>query len=253
MSNLNVLRTLTRGVVLSFFLISASVAMAQGGMADDQSAALVRDLEEAMGGRSAYDELRIIRWNFFGFRDLVWDKHTGDVRIDVARDSTTYLFNLNSGKGKVRSGDETIEHPDSLAKALDQAHRMWINDSYWLVMPWKLRDQGVTLKYLDTGETEAGEAADVLSMTFSEVGVTPQNKYHIWITKDEKLLKQWAFYPSASDADPRAIWPWDNYQVVEGDLKLSFDRSDDKGPKDVRVYQQVTPSVFTDFDRPDDF
>ena len=48
----------------------------------------------------------------------------------------------------------------------------WINDTYWLVMPFKLKDSGVTLKYVGDGKTQAGDDADVLAMTFKNVGVT---------------------------------------------------------------------------------
>ena len=247
MSKLTSIQITLRVVIFCILVLASLDVRAQQGIADAKSAALIEELEEAMGGREAYDAIRTIRWNFFGFRDLVWDKHTGDLRVDVPRDEATFLLNLNTGVGKVKRGQEIVEHPDSLSKALDQARRMWINDAYWLVMPWKLRDAGVTVSYLSEGETESGEPADVMSLTFNEVGVTPQNKYHIWITKEDKLLKQWAFYPDASDEEPRSIWPWDNYQLVDGTVKLSFDRSDDKGPKAVKVEGVLDAKLFTEF------
>ena len=36
----------------------------------------------AMGGREAWDSTRHLRWKFFGRRLHVWDKHTGDLRIE---------------------------------------------------------------------------------------------------------------------------------------------------------------------------
>lgn len=46
-------------------------------------------------------------------------------------------------------------------------------------MPYKLKDSGVTLKYKGEGQTEEGEPAQVLVLTFKDVGVTPQNKYEV--------------------------------------------------------------------------
>jgi hypothetical protein len=33
----------------------------------------------------------------------------------------------------------------------------WINDAYWLVMPWKLQDPGVTLSYVKTDTLQMGK------------------------------------------------------------------------------------------------
>jgi hypothetical protein len=34
---------------------------------------------------------------------------------------------------------------------------LWINDAYWLVMPWKLQDPGVTLSYVKTDTLQMGK------------------------------------------------------------------------------------------------
>ena len=45
-------------------------------------------------------------------------------------------------------------------------------------MPFKLKNSGVTLKYLgDTTATKDGKPADVLQLTFEGMGVTPDNKH----------------------------------------------------------------------------
>ena len=63
-------------------------------------------------------------------------------------------MNIHSMKGKVKMGGEELSHPDSLSKYLEKGKNMWINDSYWLVMPYKLKDSGVTLKYVGEEENE---------------------------------------------------------------------------------------------------
>jgi hypothetical protein len=37
---------------------------------------------EAHGGIESWNNTRYISWNFLGARDLIWDKYTGNVRID---------------------------------------------------------------------------------------------------------------------------------------------------------------------------
>ena len=43
---------------------------------------------------------------------------------------------------------------DSLTKLSKMAKSMWTNDTYWFLMPYKLRDPGVNLKY--GGEAKIG-------------------------------------------------------------------------------------------------
>lgn len=216
---------------------------------DEKAVALADSVMKAMGGRQAYEDMRFIAWNFFGVRDLVWDKQTGRVRIDVPAKKTTCLLNIHSLEGKVSKGGEEITDADSLAHYLKEAKSIWINDSYWLVMPFKLKDSGVTLKYNGEDTTQTGIPSHVLTMTFENVGDTPENKYEVYVDQSDHLIKQWAYYKNADQEAPSAVWPWDNYKDFDGVL-LSSDRSDDKGPRNVRVYSEVPDEIFTSFDPP---
>ena len=68
---------------------------------DPEAIEIADQVMEAMGGRQAWDTTRYITWNFFGNRTLLWDKQTGNVRIDSHRDSTIYLINIYDNTGKV--------------------------------------------------------------------------------------------------------------------------------------------------------
>ena len=52
--------------------------------------------------------------------------------------------------------ERSRSHPARLARQVPAGGNDWINDLYWLVMPFKLKDSGVTLKCLgeDTTATE---------------------------------------------------------------------------------------------------
>ena len=208
---------------------------------DAKAITLADQTMERMGGRQNWDAARYITWRFFGRRLRVWDKWTGDIRFES--DGSTVLMNIHTKKGRCWNDAVAVSHPDSLQKALDGAYKAWINDSYWLVMPYKLKDSGVTLKYLGPGQTENGLAADVLELTFKEVGVTPQNKYHVYIDQKEKLVTQWDFYPTADTPEPRFKIPWANWQVY-GNIWLSDDRGE-RGHSDVAVYDELPQSIFT--------
>lgn len=205
---------------------------------------------EAMGGRKAWDNTHYLSWDFFGRRQLWWDRNEGDVRIEVPGDSSIYLFNTNTGQGKVEIKGFEITNKDSLQTLLNQAKSIWINDSYWLIMPFKLKDSGVTLKFLRNDEILNNQEAAVLGLTFENVGDTPNNKYEVFITKADSLVKQWAYFKNADQDSASAIWPWDNYKNYNG-IILSSDRSDGKGPHDVKVHKQLPNEVFSQFDLSD--
>ena len=199
---------------------------------------------QAMGGRKAWDNTRYISWNFFGRRKHIWDKSTGDVRIEIPGNEMTILMNINSREGQVMKSGTLMT--DSLDYYLDRGYGMWVNDSYWLVMPYKLKDSGVTLKYLREDTTLTGESADVVSLSFEDVGVTPQNVYEVWVDTDSKLVTQWAYYPDSSALEPQFITPWADYNKY-GEIWLSGNRGKYE-LTDIAVMETVPDGTFTEFE-----
>lgn len=191
---------------------------------DAKAITIADEVMAAMGGRKAWDETRFLVWNFFGSRKHYWDKHTGDIRIESKKDKYTLLMNIHSMDGKLKKDGAMVTHPDSLKKYLQLGKEAWINDAYWLVMPYKLKDSGVTLKYKGEGQTEKGEASDILELTFNGVGVTPDNKYDVYVDKSTRLVNQWAFYPKYDSDKARFKTAWDKYKKY-GNIMLSSGRS----------------------------
>ncbi len=213
---------------------------------DEKASKLADATLLAMGGQEKYDKLQYLSWTFFGSRQLVWDKWNSRVRINSPRDTTIYLLDMKTMKGKISKKGKEITDPVELSKGLERAKGIWINDSYWLVMPFKLKDPGVNLKYIGTDTTKVGAIAEVLELTFEGVGNTPDNKYEVYIDKKDNLIKQWAFYGKRDQETAPRIWPWDNYKDYNGVL-LSGERSDESGPSEIKVHQTMEDSVFETF------
>ncbi len=212
---------------------------------DPKAIALADSVMLAMGGRAAWDNTRYIGWTFFGRRHLLWDKKEGNVRIDIPTDSTVFLVNVFDKTGKAMVQGEEITEADSLAKLMSRAEAIWINDSYWLVMPFKLKDSGVTLKYVGQDSTQAGSIADVLALTFENVGNTPQNKYQVYVDPSSNLIVQWDYFSNATDETPRISNPWADYKR-HGNILLSGNRGE-RGLTNIGVYDSVPEAVFSDF------
>ena len=215
----------------------------------DQKAVEVADLVmNAMGGRQAWDDTRYLAWDFFGYRRLIWDKIDGNVRIDFP-DSSVYLYNVFSDSGAVWQQQEQLTNADSLNKYLTRAKNIWINDSYWLVMPFKLKDSGVTLGYMDLQEAENGAVSHVLQLTFAGVGVTPQNKYLVYVDTATNLVNQWAYYRESNQDSADFVRPWGNYKQM-GKILLSDERGD-SDLSEVHVFDSLPATVFNSFESVD--
>lgn len=221
---------------------------------DPKAIEIADEVMEAMGGRPAWDATDHIRWTFFGRRTLLWSKNTGNVRIDIPGDEMTILLNVHTDKGRIMKAGVEMTDTDSLAKYLKRGKGIWINDSYWLVMPFKLKDSGVTLTYSGEGKTEEGVDADILELRFKEVGNTPQNKYLVYVEKESRLLTQWTFYRNADDEKPGFTTPWINYKQ-HGGILLSGDRGETPRGKreltNIAVYESLPASAYESFDEID--
>ncbi len=201
---------------------------------------------QAMGGYEAWAATRYLTWSF-GNKRHVWDKHTG--RYRMTRGELVVLMNVVTGEGKAWRKGEPITDAEQLAGALRQAKGAWINDGYWLLMPYKLKDSGVTLKYVGERETLDGRTADVVRLTFKRVGRTPQNAYHAYIDRESRLVRQWDFFAKANNKKPNFQGMWTGWRW-HGPIKLSNFRGKQPGQndrmKDLGVFIDLPDAVFED-------
>ena len=214
---------------------------------DPKAIAIADRVMQAMGGRAAWDATHHLRWRFFGRRLHVWDKYTGDIRIEWQdRDSGepyVILMNISTKQGRAWTAGSEITDSNDLSAMLDRGESMWINDSYWMFMPYKLKDSGVTLKYVGESPLPDGREADVLELTFHNVGRTPENKYHVSVSQERHLVEQWSFFGNADDPEPRFTNPWGNWQRY-GAILLSDNRGD-SGHSDLAVFETLPSDVYS--------
>lgn len=209
---------------------------------DPEAMEIADQVMAALGGRRNWDDTRYIAWNFFGRRRHVWDKWSGNLRMESK--NGVVLMNLQTGRGRAWEDGQEVAHPDSLTERLKFAKSAWINDSYWLLMPYKLKDTGVTLKYMGETTLENGGQCDILQLTFTEVGDTPQNKYWVYVNRESKLVVYWSYFSDAGDAEPRISTPWDGWRRY-GNIMLSGGRGPNRQISDIGVFSELPEAVFT--------
>jgi hypothetical protein len=204
---------------------------------DARAVKVAEDVMKALGGKEAWDKTRYVRFDF-GFeregqlvtRAHTWDKWTGRYRLEgqtQQNEPFVVLMNVNTREGQawVKGQRQTGDEEKTL---VERAYGTWINDTYWLLMPYKLRDPGVTLAY-DGEAKEGGATYDKLLLTFDNVGLTPKDKYWVWVNRDTRVVDRWDFVLKGEDV-PATTFLWKDWKTV-GNVKLAGERVN---PKDNR-------------------
>ena len=221
---------------------------------DPKAVELAERVLENLGGAEAWNNTRYITWTFFGSRFHLWDKHTGNFRVEwddrESGERIVVISNLNTREGAAYRGGEKIADETEHDNALQSAYAAWINDAYWMFMPYKMLDPGVNLRLRGEAETLSGRAADVIELTFPQgLGLTPQNKYHVYVARESGLIEQWDFFRHASQDEPDFQCAWTNWRRF-GDILLSDDRGELRGRAvkhtEIAVFDELPESVFTD-------
>lgn len=219
--------------------------------ANDEAARVAAASVEAMGGETAWDALRFLRFDFFGFRTHHWDRHRGRHRLEgKTREGQSYvvLLDLDSKDGDAWLDGAKLEG-EAEAEWLENAWGAWINDTYWLLMPLKLRDPGVHLTY-EGREDVDGTAYEKVKLTFDSVGLTPGDTYWAWFNPSTGLMHRWAYHLQGWEADREpTAWDWLDWQTY-GDVTLSSVRRNvgdgsERALGNIAVFDSLPDSVFT--------
>jgi hypothetical protein len=229
---------------------SPEAALRATADADPKARELAERVARSMGGWQAWHDTRYVTWRFFGGRAHAWDKRTGDWRLDDG--DRVVLMNVDTRQGRVFEKGVEVTDPAAREAALKRAHEVWINDSYWMFMPWKMLDPGVVLRYVGATALEDERSAQLVEMTFRGVGVTPDNRYLVAIGDESGLVEHWSFFASAGDETPKLSLPWTGWKRF-GSILLCTDHGVLPGPqnaekKDWRIDTpaELPREVFTD-------
>jgi hypothetical protein len=207
-----------------------------------------------MGGEKAWDNVHFVRYYFIvsmggetrANRSHLWDKWSGRYRFETkTKDGKTQvvLFNANDQQGDVYIDGAKIAGDDA-ASALKGAYSAYINDMYWLAMPWKWLDPGVNLKYGGPAEHE-GQRCELVELTFGNVGLTPGDRYKAYVAADSKLMIYWEYTLQNGN---QGAWKWE-YGTHKG-VKLASNHTNAEGASinmgTVAVFDTVEDAFFTD-------
>src|ERR1051325_7115197 len=122
----------------------------------DQAHQIAQKTIDAMGGMDNWKQVGAIRFNFevdvagsqpHSVKHL-WDHKNGRDHIEGTKDGKVMVAWVDMGKktGAAWLDGKKLEGND-LKQAMDWAFGRWVNDTYWLIMPLKMLDSGVIMKY----------------------------------------------------------------------------------------------------------
>ena len=124
-------------------------------------------------------------------------------------------WKVDAGTDRVRwNGKDVTVNLVSPAQDEDNqaAYRRWVNDSYWLLAPLKIRDPGVKIQYEGSKDVQ-GTKREVLHLSFQQVGLTPNDQYLLYIDPQTNLVTAWDYMPKP---DTSVNMSWENYQKAGG-------------------------------------
>jgi hypothetical protein len=193
------------GSVISFFVLLAMQAPAEEGGANLPP--IATDLWKASGGDN-WSKIKEIDFNFVVEQDgkpLFTAAHRWNLRAG------TDAVKWKDKQGKDHDVTANLTKPATEGEEKD-AYARWVNDSYWLLAPLKIRDQGVKVEA--GGPKEMGGATmETINLSFSNVGLTPTDRYVIYIDPQTKMPRAWDYIP-ASGTGMQATW--EKYQNFSG-------------------------------------
>ncbi len=202
----------------------AAPANADPPPSDSKAVAIADQVLEALGGAQRWQHLHGLRWSFdFLVGDTLkssrrhsWDRMTGWHRVEgKTRAGQPFVFieQIEGHGGMAWMAGEPIAG-DSLAKLMKRAKSLWTNDTYWMLMPYKLRDPGVTLKYV--GEVaDSAVTYDKLALSFEGVGETPGDHYWIYVNRGNHRIEKWD-YILQGQKTPAETWTWEGWEQHDG-------------------------------------
>jgi hypothetical protein len=247
-----------------------------------------------LGGQDAYEKCRYVEftWTYEhegdakAARSHTWDRYEGDYVLEFTdsrtNDEYKVYFNVNTRTGvAVKNGTAVGE--DENAQLVERAYSMFANDTYWLLLPMKLRDPGARLQYVGhaskTGDRDIQEPAprywvnltkeeeveahkerlqksekgtgDLHTLVvlhlwfFREVGLTPGDKYWLYVTHDGAIVG-WRYVLEGGD---EGEWEWTDEKdcgmgITLPTKKVSADGSKTVVFPDVKFRETMDRTVF---------
>lgn len=204
--------------------------------------ALAGEIVQAVGGLEVWNDRS---WNIaFDFVMMREGKETGRISHYWNRSSDSYIVKGTTKDGRrwevtftdvlKKTGSATMDGapvPDSSRSSmLDMGYGRFINDGYWLLMPFKLLDSAV-YHHREEDTIIDGKSYQVLRLSFGNVGLTPGDRYWLYVDPATKLVERWRFH---LQSNREGEYQWMDYRTF-GSIRLALRRLSADGMAELRI------------------
>lgn len=168
---------------------------------------LATDLWKASGGEN---------WGKVKEIDFTFAVEQDGKRLFTAQHAWNVAAGTDTVKWKDKQGkdhDVTVDlaAPPAEGEGKD-AFARWVNDSYWLLAPLKIRDRGVKVEASGPKDLN-GTSVETIQLSFEKVGLTPTDRYVFYIDPQTKLPRAWDYIPSTGTGMQAT---WEKFQNFGG-------------------------------------
>ncbi len=179
-------------VVLGFITFLSINESLPAGINEQGAERLIDEVFSTLN-KPGYDSIRYIEFTFKGVHRYQWDREKEEVIVHWADQDVK----LNLGIGV-----------DNYNETEYQAYKYFVNDSFWLVAPFKARDEGVSATIVEVKNARG------LLLSYSSGGLTPGDSY-LWIVDKSGFPKAWKLWTSNVPIGG-LMFSWENWTKLEG-------------------------------------
>ena len=165
-----------------YFTFNQKLPVGQSG---EKADALATKMMQAVN-KTAWDSTAIVGWTYHGPHAYIWDKKRN--LAQVKWEKNVAFINVATASGKVFTNNVEITDASKSAKLLQNAHKYFINDAFWLNPVVKAFDEGTTRSIV----TRADGKEDLL-VAYTSGGLTPGDAY-LWILDENGLPTSWKLW-----------------------------------------------------------
>jgi len=218
-----------------------------------QAEKIAGEVWQALGGDAGWNQARFWRFSFDVEKDgktlasyrHAWDRFTGRYRLEGTNKegkAFVILFNVNDRTGKAWVGGAPAD-AEKTKQMLEYGYGRYINDTYWFLMPYKMKDPGVHLSFEGEKTDDSGKKWQVVRLNFDKgIGLTSGDQYHAYIDPASHLMGRWDYELEGEDHD-KGSWNWTDWKKI-GPLMLCPDKKEIGGTTLIRTpFQVVSDTV----------
>lgn len=167
---------------------------------------------------------------FNNFEDVQQLNFTFNVKVnDTLRSQRSWIWFPQEDRVELTENGETQSYMndgdlEGSEEAIDQK---FINDTYWLLFPYQLIWSDYDFEHDRSAVAPiSGEDMERITIKYpSNGGYTPGDTYHLFLSPDDSLIKEWTYESSSGRS---LSTTWEDYETFNGITIAQMHKSEDE-------------------------